>query len=246
MIGNTIGNKVLYGLSAAFLAGVGVQVGAAIRARTGDDRPPTQAVASGTYPAGPVNALHSSRRVATPESSRVQDEGPIQIAEGTTIRVRMAHSLSTTTHRPGDAFTATLAGPLLSDDIVVAPTGSTVTGRVVSSDDGGRVKGRALLAIQATSLRTPAGRTIDLTTNTFAVRARATKKHDAAKIGIGSGVGAAIGAIAGGGKGAAIGAAAGAGAGTGYVMATHGAPAVIGSEALVTFRLRSPVLLARR
>jgi hypothetical protein len=71
--------------------------------------------------------------------------------------------------------------------------------------------------------------------------ARATKGRDAMKIGIGSGVGAAIGAIAGGGMGAAIGAAAGGGAGTGVVLATRGAPAVIPSESVLHFALRSPI-----
>jgi hypothetical protein len=234
------GNKVLYGLGAAFLAGIGVQVGAAIRART-ESEPRTQAVASEIYPSPQTAAARSAV-----ESRSRREPARVEIAEGTPIRVRMGHALSTNTHRAGDVFTATLAAPVTSDGVEIAPSGSTVTGRVVSADKGGRVQGRASLAVQLTSLRTPAGQSVDLTTSTFATRARGTKKNDATKIGIGSGVGAAIGAIAGGGKGAAIGAAAGAGAGTGYVMSTHGAPAVIGSEALITFRLRSPVLLARR
>ncbi|MEZ5400439.1 MAG: hypothetical protein R2729_12275 [Bryobacteraceae bacterium] len=133
---------------------------------------------------------------------------------------------------------ATLAAPLSLDGKTVAPRGAKVLLRVVESSDGGRVKGRARIAIRVAEI---AGR--DVRTGIYAVEARATKKKDAAKIGIGSGIGAAIGAIAGGGKGAAIGAGAGAGAGTGVVLATHGDPAVIPAESVITFRLTEPLQL---
>jgi hypothetical protein len=87
---------------------------------------------------------------------------------------------------------------------------------------------------------------VDLSTNTVTQNARTTKAKDATEIAIGAGVGAAIGALTGGGKGAAIGAAAGGGAGTGLVLATHGAPAVIPSEKLLTFKLSAPVSIAKR
>jgi hypothetical protein len=94
-------------------------------------------------------------------------------------------------------------------------------------------------------LQTAGGRKLDLATNSISIQASPTKGKDAAKIGIGSGVGAAIGAIAGGGKGAAIGAAAGAGAGTGVVLATTGDAAVIPSETVLVFTLRSPAMASR-
>lgn len=108
--------------------------------------------------------------------------------------------------------------------------------RVVESDDGGRVKGRARLALRVTGING-----LDARTGVYAVQARATKKKDAARIGVGSGLGAAIGAIAGGGKGAAIGAAAGGGAGTGVVLATRGEPAIIPAESILTFKLTDPI-----
>jgi len=120
-----------------------------------------------------------------------------------------------------------------------------VTGKVVESDPGGRVRGVAQLAIRLTSSRLPDGKQVELQTEVFTRYAPTTKKKDAAKVGIGSGVGAVAGAIAGGGKGAAIGAAAGAGAGTGGVLATHGEPAVISGESLVSFALKAPVTVPR-
>jgi hypothetical protein len=107
------------------------------------------------------------------------------------------------------------------------------------------VKDRASLEVHLTGLDLSGGH-VEISTNTIRQEARATKKKDAATIGIGSGIGAAIGAISGGGKGAAIGAAAGAGAGSGVVLATRGEPAVIPSETVLQFALRAPVTIAGR
>jgi hypothetical protein len=153
--------------------------------------------------------------------------------------VRTTSTLSTKSAEAGEGFTATLAEPLIEGDRVIAPKGATVEGRVVESADGGKVKGLARIAIALTSLHTTHGE-VPISTSPVARQARATKKKDATKIGIGAGVGAAIGAIAGGGKGAAIGSAVGAGAGTGVVLATKGDPAVFPAESLLTFRLNVP------
>ena len=138
-------------------------------------------------------------------------------------------------------FTVHLEQPLVHGGREIAPKGAEVEGKIVEADKGGRVEGRASLAVQLTKLHTAGGQVVEILTSTITREANATKGKDAVKIGIGSGVGAAIGAIAGGGKGAAIGAAAGAGAGTGVVLATRGAPAVIPSETVLNFELRAPV-----
>jgi hypothetical protein len=106
------------------------------------------------------------------------------------------------------------------------------------------VKDRANLTIQLTALHATGGQVVQIQTDSISREANATKSKDATKIAIGSGIGAAVGAIAGGGKGAAIGAGAGAGAGTGVVLATTGDPAVIPSETVLVFELRSAVLVA--
>jgi hypothetical protein len=168
----------------------------------------------------------------------------VVVPEGTTLKARLIPTLSTKTHSVGDTFEATLAEPLVVDGRTVAPAGSDLTGKVVEADKGGRVEGRARIAVQLTALNIPDGSRIEIRTDTVSQTARATKKKDATKIGIGSGVGAAIGAIAGGGKGAAIGAAAGGGAGTGAVLATRGDPAVLPSETVLSFRLRNTLTIS--
>lgn len=174
----------------------------------------------------------------------VQPRQSVTLEKGTAVQVRLVPTLSTETHRAGDRFEATLIAPLAADGRTIAPAGAKVWGKVVEADKGGRVSGRARLAVQLTAIETSAGQTLNISTNTVARTARSTKKKDAQKIGIGTGVGAAIGAIAGGGKGAAIGAAAGAGAGTGAVVATRGAPAVLPTESRLTFRLQFSVTLS--
>lgn len=189
--------------------------------------PPASGAPAGRPPA-------SSQAVAKPRS--------VTVAAGTPLRIRTTNSLSTKTVEAGERFTASLEEALVEGDTVIAAKGSTVTGKVVDSDPGGKVKGTAHLAITLTELHTTSG-VMAISTSSVGREAASTKKKDATKIGIGAGIGAAIGAIAGGGKGAAIGTAAGAGAGTGMVLATKGDAAVIPAESVLTFTLKEPVVV---
>lgn len=167
------------------------------------------------------------------------------LAAGTPLKVRTTNTLSTKTVQSGETFTASLAEPISEGSWIVADKGSTVYGKVVNADPGGRVKGVASLTVRLTEIETSDGRRIAINTDTVGVQAKSTKKKDATKVGIATGVGAAIGAIAGGGSGAAKGAGVGAGAGTGVVLATRGDPAVIPSESMLTFSLNQPVTIDR-
>jgi hypothetical protein len=169
------------------------------------------------------------------------NEKKVTVERGTTLKVRTAATLSTKSHESGDTFDASLAAPLVIDGATVARQGAAIRGVIVEADKGGRVKGRAHLAVRLTELETATGDWVDIYTQTVVRQAPASKGKDAAKIGVGSGVGAAIGAIAGGGKGAAIGAGAGAGAGTGAVLATRGKQVVIPGETVLTFQLSAPL-----
>ncbi len=166
------------------------------------------------------------------------------IAEGTPIKIRTAVTLSTSANKPGDSFTGTLMEPVVAGSVVIATKGAKVRGLVADSDPGGRVKGRAHLAVRLTGFETAGNKWTEIRTEAVSRTARATEKKDAEKIGAGGAIGAAIGAIAGGGEGAAIGAAAGGGAGTAAVLATRGAAAVIPSESVLSFRLSAPVKIS--
>ncbi len=164
---------------------------------------------------------------------------------GTPLRVRTTNTLSTASVKTGEVFAATLEDPIVDGTWVIATKGSSVRGIIANADPGGKVKGVAGLSVRLTQIQTADGQNIDISTNTYGVQARSSKKKDAKKIGIASGVGAAIGAIVGGGKGAAIGAGAGAGAGTAAVVTSRGEAAVIGSESVLTFKLTGPVRIQK-
>ncbi len=189
-------------------------------------------------PSAATNAPETAS--ATADSPLPQKPPPVTIGEGTRIQIRTETTLSTKSAKTGDAFAATLAEPIVVDGKEVAPRGSQVEGRVVNSDPGGRVKGLATISVRLTQLHL-GDRDVAINTGVIARRAHTTKRKDAAEVGIGAGIGAAIGAIAGGGQGAAIGAASGGAAGGGVVLATHGDPAAIAAESVLTFKLTAPV-----
>src|SRR5262249_2059874 len=165
---------------------------------------------------------------------------------GRSLSIFTSSTLSTKNNKSGEVFAASLAQPIEDGGWVIAKKGARVEGVIVKSDPGGRVKGRAAMAVRLKRLTLADGREVELSTSSYGVQARSSKKKDALKIGIGAGVGAIIGGIAGGGKGAAIGAGAGGGAGTGLVLATRGDPAVIPSESQLTFRLQGPINVTKR
>jgi hypothetical protein len=150
--------------------------------------------------------------------------------------------LSTKTMKSGDSFSAILEEPITSGSWVVAAEGARVEGRVVDADKGGRLKGKAKLSVELTSLTTSDGRKVDIVTSPVSHEAAENRKKDATKIGVGAGAGAAVGGIAAGGKGAAIGALIGGGAG----VAMRGEAAEIPAERVLSFRLRSPVTIQEK
>ncbi len=198
--------------------------------------------AANEIPAGPGQT--TGARAAT---TRRADPAPstVVLPEGTVLVVRTTSTLSTKTQQSGQRFSASLEQPLLVAGHEIAPKGANVEGAIVDADDGGRVKGVASLTVGLTGLEIN-GKSVDISTNSLTREAATSKRKDATEIAVGTGVGAVIGAITGGGKGAAIGAAAGGGAGTGVVLATHGNPAEIASESVLTFKLRAPVTVTRK
>jgi len=161
---------------------------------------------------------------------------------GTSVRVRLAQTIDTKRNRAGDRFSATLDEPLVVGDRVAVPRGTPFEGHVVTSNESGRFKGRAALALRLDSF-TLRGVTYDVNTNRPSRVSRGHKKRNWLWVGGGSGGGAAIGAIAGGGTGALIGAGAGAAAGTVGAAFTGKRHVVLPVESPVTFALQAPVAI---
>jgi hypothetical protein len=164
------------------------------------------------------------------------------VPAGTRILVRMVDSIDTTKQKTGDHFTATLETDLRVDDVVVAPRGSKVLGRLVSASSAGKYKGSSALTLELTDIVVKGTAYPILSTN-FEVRGKGEGKETTKKVVGGAGLGALIGGLAGGGTGAAIGVAVGAVGGTAMASSKKGEQLNIQSEALLEFRLAQPAML---
>ena len=164
----------------------------------------------------------------------------VTIPSGTLLQLTLNTSVASDTSQVEDAVAAELTNAVMVGGRTALPSGALVAGVVRSVDSSGRVKGRARLALDFTSV-TSGGRRYAMSAEHFSRQASATKGEDAAKIGIGAGAGAVIGGLLGGKKGAAEGAAVGGGAGTGLVLATKGEEVRLASGTDVSIPLAAPL-----
>lgn len=204
--------------------------------------PPVSAVETAPVAAASAQESPPARqpaRILKPETPAPQRK-KVTLPAGYRLAVRLIDSVSTDANRAGDAFSASLAAPLVVDGVTIAEKNAQVDGRIIEVDRGGRVKGRANIALELVRLHAADGRQVELETESYAREAKSTVKRDAVKVGVLTGIGAVAGAIAGGARGARVGAVSGAGAGGGTVAATRGAAAVIPSETRLVFRLARP------
>jgi hypothetical protein len=161
-------------------------------------------------------------------------QSSLEIPSGTSIRVRMIDNLSSEKTQIGDTFRGTLDEPIQVKGRELYPKGADVIGRVTSVHPTGRLSepGELDLVLNTVSSGTVAA---SINVEPLVIKGESHAKSNATKIGGGAALGAVIGAIAGGGKGAAIGTLAGGAAGTGAAAATGKKPAVVESEAVLTF-----------
>ncbi len=124
----------------------------------------------------------------------------------------MVNSVDSSKQQVGYRFTANLETNLQVGDVVVAPRGSTVYGRLANAKSAGNMSGGAELTLELTDIVIN-GTAYPLLTSTYQVASQGQGSNTAKKVVGGTGLGALIGGIAGGGKGAAIGAGAGAAVG---------------------------------
>src|ERR1700740_2805928 len=176
---------------------------------------------------------------ATAALAAAQSTKKIYIPAGTRILVRTIDPIDSTKQKTGDRFTASLETNLVVDNIVVAPRGATVYGRLAAASLSGRMKGSSELSLELTDI-VIRGTAYPLLTSTYDIKGKGEGGNTAKKVLGGAGLGALSGGIAGGGKGAGIGALAGAGAGTAVAASKKGEQLSIPSETLLEFRLQQP------
>lgn len=124
---------------------------------------------------------------------------------------------------------------------IAIPAGSTVRGSVTDVDRGGRMKGRARLAVRFHTIVLADGSQVALKTDPVVREGQSPAGETTAKVGGAAIGGAILGAILGGGKGAAIGAGMGAAGGTAAAMSNDRNPATLTAGTTVTVRMQAPV-----
>jgi len=179
---------------------------------------------------------------AVSANSAAQSKKRITVPAGTRILIRMVDSIDSSKQKTGNRFTATLQTNLQAEDVVVAPRGSTVYGRLAQASSAGKMSGSSQLTLELTEIVID-GTAYPLLTSTYEIKGKGEGKKTAGKVIGGAGLGALIGGIAGGGKGAGIGALVGAAGGTAIAASKKGEQLQIPSESLLEFRLEQPVKL---
>jgi hypothetical protein len=167
----------------------------------------------------------------------------VVVPAGTTFTIALDEGLSSKTSRPGDAVRAHVVGGISSQGELVVPDGAAAMGTVAEVEGSGRVSGRAILAMNITSLETAGGKEgVQTTMVEGALRAEGTKKRDIATIVGGTAAGAVLGEILG--DEAKLGAIIGAAAGTGVVLATKGKELTLDPGTQIDLKLVSPLTVA--
>lgn len=167
---------------------------------------------------------------------------PIIVPAGTALTVRVGQALSSKTSQTGQTFLATLAQPVSVGGRTAIPTGSTVSGTVVTAKAKGKFKGEGELSLALTSV-TVKGHTYTIQTSELSSTSKGKGKRTAATTGGGAAGGALIGGLAGGGKGAGIGALVGASAGLVGGAMTGNKQIEIPAESALSFQLSAPLTL---
>jgi hypothetical protein len=187
----------------------------------------------------PARSFSSSKSgVTTGDQPRQR----VTIPAGTRILVRTTENIDSQTSRQGSRFTGELETNLQLDDVIVAPRGATVHGRLLEATSAGRTSGRSRLTLELTDIVIN-GTANPILTESYQLRGRGQGGRTTRRGLRGAGLGGLIGGIAGGGSGALIGGAAGAGAGTAISAAGGGQQISVPSESLIEFRLSQPASL---
>jgi len=173
----------------------------------------------------------------TQQQSNVDPSLAYSVPAGTKVPLTLTQGITSKTAKEGDPVYAQTAFPITQNNRIVIPAGSYVQGVVRRVVRPGRVKGRAELQMNFTSMIFPNGYTVllpatvqgvpgsqnvDTKGSEGTIQGQGSKGKDAATIAKAAGAGAGIGAISGNGKGAGIGAAAGSALGIATVLLTRG------------------------
>ena len=107
----------------------------------------------------------------------------VTIPAGTVLHLTLSTSVASDTSQVEDAVAGELTNAVIVGGRTALPSGALFAGVVQAVDPSGRVKGRARLALDFTSV-TSDGRRYAMSAEPFSRQASATKSEDATKIGM--------------------------------------------------------------
>jgi hypothetical protein len=220
-------------------------------------RAPESQIAS-SAPAAPATSSSGSMwetrpsvQPSTPEYREPEPPAPppppapefvdVTVPSDAVLGLQIERTVSSELARVEDKVDARVTRDVRVSDRIAIPAGSTVRGSVTEVDRGGRMKGKARLAIRFHTIVLADGTQVALKTDPVVREGQSPGGESAAKVGGAAIGGAILGAILGGGKGAAIGGAVGAGAGTAAAMTNDRSPATLTAGTTVTVRMQAPV-----
>ena len=205
---------------------------------------PSTGTGSGTTATSVADAARATAADALAAAAAVvQPKRDVELASGTVVAVRLTRALSTARDRAHDTFEAILDEPVVVNDVEALPAGTKFSGHVTTSQESGRLEGRAVLGITLDAFELK-GQHYSIATSVDSKASEGHKSRNIKAVAGGAGLGALIGGLAGGGKGVAIGAAVGAGAGTGAAAATGKKNIEVPAETLFRFSLKKAVTIA--
>jgi hypothetical protein len=180
----------------------------------------------------------------------------ITVPAGTQVLLHLRSPIDTKTAKVGDGVYCQTSFPVTQNNVAVIPAGTYVKGKIAQVKRAGKIKGRAEILFNFTTMIFPNGYTIDLpgslenapgsrnstvTDKEGTVTADSQKGKDVGTVAKTGATGAVIGAVAGGGKGAGIGGLAGAAVGLGQVLFTRGQDVRIDQDTALEMVLERPL-----
>jgi hypothetical protein len=160
-----------------------------------------------------------------PAQAIQKGKAAIAVPAGTEIQVRLSTPLDTGEAEAGQAFSGTVAEPVVAGGKTLLAKGATVKGKVMEAVSSGRLKRPASITLVLTSV----------TTEPLKIDGKSHLLRNVALIGGGAGAGAAVGGATGGKKGAALGAAIGAAGGTATAFLTGKDEIALPAETVLPF-----------
>ena len=181
----------------------------------------------------------------------------ITVPAGTQVLLHLRSPIDTKTAKVGDGVYCQTSFPVTQNNVAVIPAGTFVKGKIAQVKRAGRIKGRAEILFNFTTMIFPNGYTIDLpgalenapgsrnstvSDKEGTVKADRQKGKDVGTVAKTGATGAVVGAVATGtGKGAGIGGLAGAAVGLGQVLFTRGQDVRIDQDTALEMVLERPL-----